>query len=98
MGVCFIAKEVLLVCDFAMVWLRFRYTHIEAECPFISFEDLLDRLENLVCDVVDRILKSPAASLLHDLNPVGSNGSSQENRILNLCYSAHFSGRCRAWQ
>ncbi|NWW44811.1 SYNC protein, partial [Pedionomus torquatus] len=45
------------------------YTHIEAECPFISFEDLLDRLESLVCDVVDRVLKSPAASLLYDLNP-----------------------------
>ncbi|NWQ98048.1 SYNC protein, partial [Burhinus bistriatus] len=45
------------------------YTHIEAECPFISFEDLLDRLESLVCDVVDRVLKSPASSLLYDLNP-----------------------------
>ncbi|KAJ7420093.1 hypothetical protein BTVI_22754 [Pitangus sulphuratus] len=45
------------------------YTHIEAECPFISFEDLLDRLENLVCDVVDRVLKSPAAGFLYDLNP-----------------------------
>lgn len=72
----------LLVCDFAMVWLCFRYTHVEAECPFISFEDLLDRLENLVCDVVDRVLKSPAASLLHDLNPVGSSGNSQKNQDL----------------
>ncbi|NXD73650.1 SYNC protein, partial [Eolophus roseicapillus] len=45
------------------------YTHIEAECPFLSFEELLDRLENLVCDVVDRVLKSPAAGLLYDLNP-----------------------------
>ncbi|NXX50074.1 SYNC protein, partial [Tricholaema leucomelas] len=45
------------------------YTHIEAECPFISFEELLARLESLVCDVVDRVLKSPAASLLYDLNP-----------------------------
>ncbi|XP_010217062.1 PREDICTED: phospholipid-transporting ATPase IC [Tinamus guttatus] len=45
------------------------YTHIEAECPFISYEDLLDRVEKLVCDVVDRILRSPAADLLHDLNP-----------------------------
>lgn len=53
--------------------LCFRYTHIEAECPFISFEDLLDRLEDLVCDVVDRVLKSPASALLYDLNPVGSN-------------------------
>lgn len=89
----------LLVHDFAVVWLCSRYTHIEAECPFISFEDLLDRLENLVCDVVDRVLKSPAASLLYDLNPVGSsNGISQENRILSLSYSAHSFGRCRAWQ
>lgn len=87
----------LLVCDFAMVWFCFRYTHIEAECPFISFEDLLDRLENLVCDVVDRVLKSPAASLLYDLNPVGSNGNTQEIRILNLSYSAPSFGRCRAW-
>uniref|UniRef100_A0A671R7N3 asparagine--tRNA ligase n=1 Tax=Sinocyclocheilus anshuiensis TaxID=1608454 RepID=A0A671R7N3_9TELE len=45
------------------------YTHIEAECPFMSYEDLLKRLEDLVCDVVDRVLKSPAAQLLYDLNP-----------------------------
>ncbi|XP_061224842.1 asparagine--tRNA ligase, cytoplasmic-like [Neopsephotus bourkii] len=45
------------------------YTHIEAECPFISFEELLERLEDLVCDVVDRVLRSPAAALLYDLNP-----------------------------
>uniref|UniRef100_A0A8C8DWC1 Asparaginyl-tRNA synthetase 1 n=1 Tax=Oryzias sinensis TaxID=183150 RepID=A0A8C8DWC1_9TELE len=45
------------------------YTHIEAECPFITFEDLLNRLEDLVCDVVDRVLKSPAGQLLYDINP-----------------------------
>lgn len=43
---------------------------MEAECPFISFDDLLDRLEDLVCDVVDRVLRSPAAQLLYDINPV----------------------------
>lgn len=52
------------------VWFVLRYTHIEAECPFMTFEDLLNRLEDLVCDVVDRVLKSPAAPLLYDLNPV----------------------------
>lgn len=45
------------------------YTHVEAECPFITFEDLLNRLEDLVCDVVDRVLKSPAAAMLYDINP-----------------------------
>ncbi|MFV1062049.1 amino acid--tRNA ligase-related protein, partial [Klebsiella pneumoniae] len=42
---------------------------MEAECPFMSYEDLLNRLEDLVCDVVDRVLKSPAAPLLYDINP-----------------------------
>ncbi|KAM5194661.1 asparagine--tRNA ligase, cytoplasmic [Mantella aurantiaca] len=45
------------------------YTHIEAECPFLTFENLLDRLEDLVCDVVDRVLKSPAGSLVMELHP-----------------------------
>lgn len=45
------------------------YTHVEAECPFISFDDLLDRLEDLICDVVDRVLKSPLGSLVKELNP-----------------------------
>lgn len=45
------------------------YTHVEAECPFLTFEELLNRLEDLVCDVVDRVLKSPAASIVYDLNP-----------------------------
>lgn len=45
------------------------YTHIEGECPFIDFEELLQRIEGLVCDVVDRYLKSPEGELLKDLNP-----------------------------
>ncbi|VEN57138.1 unnamed protein product [Callosobruchus maculatus] len=45
------------------------YTHVEAECPFITFEDLLDRLEDLICDVVDRVLKSPYGSIVYELNP-----------------------------
>jgi asparaginyl-tRNA synthetase len=45
------------------------YTHVEAECGFISFSDLLDKLEDLVCDVVDRVLKSPYGDLLREINP-----------------------------
>ncbi|CAF4757144.1 unnamed protein product, partial [Rotaria sp. Silwood2] len=42
---------------------------IEAECPFISYNDLLDRVEDLVVDVIDRLLKHPEAHLLHELHP-----------------------------
>jgi len=44
------------------------YTHVEAECPFISFDDLLDRLEDLVVDVVERVL-STTGDLVKELNP-----------------------------
>lgn len=30
----------------------------------------MDRIEDLIVDVVDRILKSPIAHLLYELNPV----------------------------
>ncbi|CAH1797939.1 unnamed protein product [Owenia fusiformis] len=45
------------------------YTHIEAERPFITFDDLLDTLEDLVCNVIERVLQSPLKQLLYDLNP-----------------------------
>lgn len=45
------------------------YTHIEGELPFINYDDLLNSLEDLVCDVVDRVLKSPLGHLVYELNP-----------------------------
>jgi asparaginyl-tRNA synthetase len=45
------------------------YTHLEAEMPFITFDELLDALEDLVCDVIDKVLKSPAKDLVMKLNP-----------------------------
>jgi len=46
------------------------YTHVEAECAFITFQDLLDKLEDLVVDVVARILSTPQGqALVADLNP-----------------------------
>jgi asparaginyl-tRNA synthetase len=45
------------------------YTHMEAECPFINFDQLLDKLEDLVCDTVDRVLKHPLGYMVAELNP-----------------------------
>lgn len=46
------------------------YTHIEAECPFITFDDLLDRLEDLIVDVIDRVMKNPVSgAIVKEFNP-----------------------------
>ncbi|KYR00516.1 asparagine-tRNA ligase [Tieghemostelium lacteum] len=33
------------------------FTHLEVECPFITYDELLNRIEYMVCDVVERMLK-----------------------------------------
>ena len=46
------------------------YTHLEAEMAFINFDDLLNRIEDLVCDAVQRVLQDPIAGpLVYQLNP-----------------------------
>lgn len=45
------------------------YTHIEGEMSFINFDKLLDTIEDLVCDTIDRVLKHPEAHLLFEVNP-----------------------------
>ncbi|TPX33268.1 asparagine---tRNA ligase, partial [Synchytrium endobioticum] len=46
------------------------YTHCEAELAFVGFDDLLSVIEDMVCDVIDRIMKSPVhKSILESLNP-----------------------------
>ncbi|ORX97668.1 asparaginyl-tRNA synthetase [Basidiobolus meristosporus CBS 931.73] len=46
------------------------YTHLEAEMAFIDFDDLLNRIEDLVCDTIDRALADPVTrDLVKSLNP-----------------------------
>jgi asparaginyl-tRNA synthetase len=46
------------------------YTHIEAELDFITFNDLLDHLEHIICRVINLILADPvAAKLIQKYNP-----------------------------
>ncbi|EED82625.1 predicted protein, partial [Postia placenta Mad-698-R] len=46
------------------------YTHLEAELAFITFDDLMDHIEGVICDTVDRLLENPSsAALIKQLNP-----------------------------
>ena len=46
------------------------YTHIEAELDFITFDDLLESLEHVMCRVISLVLADPAiARAIHELNP-----------------------------
>ena len=36
---------------------------------FVPFQEFLTRVEDLLCDVVDRVLKSPYGHLVKELNP-----------------------------
>ncbi|CAG2108391.1 unnamed protein product [Medioppia subpectinata] len=46
------------------------YSHVEAECPFISFDQLLDRVEDLIVDVIDRLMADPLGKeTINHFNP-----------------------------
>lgn len=45
------------------------YTHIEAELAFISFDDLLDHLEEMICRTIDTVWNDPQIRrFIQDLN------------------------------
>ncbi|CAG8581163.1 4979_t:CDS:2 [Funneliformis mosseae] len=46
------------------------YTHLEAEMVFITFDDLLNALEDLICDTISRVLAhEPTRKLVYQLHP-----------------------------
>lgn len=46
------------------------YTHVEAERPFISFDQLLDTIEDLICDLIERVVQDPVAGkILKEMHP-----------------------------
>lgn len=46
------------------------YTHVEAELDFITFDDLLEHLEDMICGVIDIVLDNPRyAKMIKELNP-----------------------------
>jgi len=46
------------------------YTHLEAELAFITFDDLMDHIETIICETVDKLMQSESsAALIKQLNP-----------------------------
>ena len=46
------------------------YSHIEAELDFITFDQLLDHLEHVLCRVIDLVFENPvAAAKVKQYNP-----------------------------
>jgi asparaginyl-tRNA synthetase len=46
------------------------YTHLEGELAFLSFDELLEHLEQLICGTLERLMNDPiSSSLVHQLNP-----------------------------
>lgn len=46
------------------------YTHLEAELAFITFPDLMNHIESIICETVDILLADPvSSSLIQTLNP-----------------------------
>ncbi|XP_064474958.1 asparagine--tRNA ligase, cytoplasmic-like isoform X1 [Ornithodoros turicata] len=45
------------------------YTHIEVEFAFLTFEEFLDRVEDMIVSVCERVMESPAGPIVRHFNP-----------------------------
>ncbi|GAA6003770.1 hypothetical protein JCM10207_003590 [Rhodosporidiobolus poonsookiae] len=50
------------------------YTHVEAELAFLDFNDLLNHIEELICQTIDRVLADPKIKALIDQLWAGAEG------------------------
>ncbi|GAA5832335.1 hypothetical protein JCM11251_006413 [Rhodosporidiobolus azoricus] len=50
------------------------YTHVEAELAFLDFNDLLNHIEELICQTIDRVLADPKMKALIDQLWAGAEG------------------------
>ncbi|WPH00097.1 asparaginyl-tRNA synthetase [Acrodontium crateriforme] len=46
------------------------YTHVEGELDFITFDDLLEHIEDMMCSVIEKVMAQPRiAAMIKELNP-----------------------------
>lgn len=45
------------------------FTHIEAEYAFVDFDELMNRIEDLVVDVTNKLMESPVGPIIKQRNP-----------------------------
>ncbi|SGY32508.1 BQ5605_C002g01373 [Microbotryum silenes-dioicae] len=63
------------------------YTHVEAELAFLTFNELLDHLEEVICQTVDRVLAEPKLKAMIDsLWPAGESFQAPQRPFMRMDY------------
>ncbi|KAK4058128.1 asparagine--tRNA ligase [Microbotryomycetes sp. JL221] len=63
------------------------YTHVEAELAFLTFEELLAHIEELICQTIDRVLSNPKTKALIDsLWPAGESFQPPARPFMRMDY------------
>jgi asparaginyl-tRNA synthetase len=68
--VIYLSKFLYYGLPYKLFTIIFRFSHLEAEMPFLSFEEFLNHIEDIICETIDDLLKNPEIKALVDqLNP-----------------------------